>query len=259
MRWIRILTITLALTLVGGGAPGVGLAGEQDNPKVKMVSPKKQKKPPRKHVKKPTKKPDKKKIRKVKKKKKGFVEPKWAVGIRGGATPASDMDVSYEGGGGNDLDPRLAFGLGVVSQYRVFDKPSIYILGEFTHWWHELEDQDTSAKDSLVTVATGIRFNVWGQANKAYDRIYVKGLVGYTYYAANIENALSKGGMGASDRSGIYFGGGVGIEHLFKGLPLSVYADTGVYAHNFSVDPADGEKESSLTSWEVGAGLLYHF
>ena len=258
MRWIRILTFALALSLVGWGAPDAGIAGERDNPKVKMVSP------PKKHVKKHPRKPVKKKIRKVKKKpkKRGFVEPKWAVGIRGGVTPASDMDVTDDDGKGHDYDPRLAVGVGMVTQYRIFDKPSIYILGEFTHWWHELKDQSTSAKDSLITVATGIRFNVWGQANKAYDRIYVKGLVGFTYYAANSENAWKldgTGGMGASDRSGIYFGGGVGIEHLFKGLPLSVYADTGLYAHNFSADPADHEKESSLLSWEVGAGLLYHF
>ena len=263
MRWIRILTLSLALSLVGWSAPGAAVAGEQDHPKIKMVSPKKTvKKPPRKTVKKKVRKPGKKKIRKVKKKpkkKQGFVEPKWAIGIRGGATPASDMDVIYNNGTGNDRDPRLAFGVGVITQYRIFNKPSIYILGEFTHWWQELKDQATSAKDNLVTIATGVRFNIWGQANKAYDRVYVKGLVGYTYYAANSENAWTKGGMGASDRSGIYFGGGVGLEHLFKGLPLSVFVDTGVYAHNFSVDPAKGEKESSLVSWEIGAGLLYHF
>ncbi|MFH1531103.1 MAG: hypothetical protein ABIK09_10285 [Pseudomonadota bacterium] len=266
MRWMRILVLLLTLGLVGWAVPDTSFAMEQDNPKVKMVSGKdRQKNPEKKRIKNGQ---NKKKIKRVrkgppkkpkKKKKQGFKEPKWSVGVRGAMTPASDMDIKKTGGGGEDYDPRLAFGAGVITQYRVFDKPTIYILGEFTYWWQELKDQTTSTKDGLVTVSTGVRFNVWGQANKAHDRLFVKGLVGYTYYAANKDNSTANGGMGASDRSGIYFGGGVGFEHLFTGLPISVFVDTGVYAHNFSLDPAADEKGASLVTWEIGAGALYHF
>ncbi len=271
MRWMRILVLALILSVMGWTAPTTSFAEGQDNPKVKMVSGKnRKKKPPRKGVKKVRKKKKKKgKIKRVKKpkklkkkkkkKKKTWKEPKWSVGVRGAVTPASDMNVKRSGGSGADYDPRLAFGAGLVTQYRIFDKPSVYILGEFTHWWHELKDQKTSKKDSLITISTGVRINVWGLANQARHRVFVKGLVGYTYYAANEGNAWTKGGKGQSDRSGIYFGGGVGYEHLFKALPISVFVDTGVYNHNFNVDPAKGEKESSLLSWEVGAGVMYHF
>ena len=266
MRWNRILCLALALSLLGWIAPEANVAWGQDNPRVKMVSKKdRQDTPKKKKVKRVNKNKKKKKVKRVNKKPlknkkpKGFVEPKWAVGLRGAVSPASDMNVKRTDGTGADYDPRMAFGAGLITQYRVFDKPSIYILGEFTHWWEELKDQKTSKKDSLITVSTGVRFNVWGQANKAHDRLYVKGLVGYTYYAANKGNSWLKGGKGASDRSGIYFGGGIGYEHLFKGLPISVFVDTGVYNHNFSLDPAKDEKESSLLTWEVGAGALYHF
>ena len=265
MRWMRILVLALALSLAGWAAPETSFAGEQDNPKVKMVSKKDRKKKDVKKGKKVRKK-KKGKVKRVKKPKKPkkpkkttWKEPKWAVGVRGAVSPASDMDVKAKGGGGADYDPRLAFGAGLVTQYRIFDKPSIYILGEFTHWWHELKDQKTAKKDSLITISTGVRINVWGQAHKARHRVFVKGLVGYTYYAANAGNAWTKGGKGAADRSGIYFGGGVGYEHYFKVLPISVFVDTGVYNHNFNLDPAKGEKESHLLSWEVGAGVMYHF
>jgi len=262
MRWIRILVLALALSLLGLAAPDQSFAGERDDPRIKFVSPKDKKREKKKRkikkVRKKKRPPKPKKKHKKKKKKPGFKEPKSAVGVRGGVTPMSDMDVQTDAGGA-DLDPRMAFGMSLVTQHRLLDKPSIYVLGEFTHWWHELKDQKTSSKDSLLTIATGIRINVMGQANKARDRVFVKGLVGYTYYAASADNAIKHGGMGASDRSGIYFGGGIGFEHLFRPLPISVFVDTGVYNHNFSVDPAAGEDESSLLTWEVGAGFLYHF
>jgi hypothetical protein len=270
MRWMRILILALVLSVMGWSAPTTSFAEGQDNPKVKMVSGKnRKKKPVKKGVKKVRKKKKKKgKVKRVKKpkkpvkkKKKTWKEPKWSVGVRGAATPAASMSVERSGMDNSKYSPRLAFGAGLVTQYRVFDKPSVYILGEFTHWWHELKDQKTAKKDSLITISTGVRVNVWGQANKARHRVFVKGLVGYTYYAANKGNAWSKGGKGAADRSGIYFGGGLGYEHLFKALPISVFVDTGVYNHNFNVDPANSnnEKGASLLSWEVGAGVMYHF
>ena len=255
MRWMRIMILALTLSLLGWAAPETSFAEGQDSPRAKMVSGKDRKKN---RNKKKIKKVRKKKGKKIRKKKKPKKKPKWSVGVRGAATPVSGMDVVENDGDQQEYDPRMAFGVGLITQYRIFDKPSIYILGEFTHWWHELKNQTTSEKDSLITVSAGVRFNVWGQANKARDRVFVKALVGYTYYAANNKN--SKGGaIGGANRSGIYFGGGVGLEHLFKALPLSVFVDTGIYNHNFSIDPAKGEKESSLLTWEIGAGILYHF
>jgi hypothetical protein len=268
MRWIRILVLTLALSLIGLAAPETSFADGQDEPRVKMVSGKNRKKQPvkkGKKVKKVKKGKKGKKIKKVKKKpkkppkKKGFKEPKWSAGVRGAMAPTGSMSVEREDAPNSKYSPRMAFGAGIITQYRIFDKPSVYILGEFTHWWEELKEQKTAKKDSLITISTGVRINVWGLANKAYDRLFVKALVGYTYYAANKGNAWSKGGKGAADRSGIYFGGGIGYEHLFKALPISVFVDTGVYNHSFSLDPAKGEKGSSLLTWEVGAGVLYHF
>ena len=108
MRWIRITVLALALSLTGLAAPGQSPAGELDDPRIKFVSPKDKKRGEKKRkVKKVRKKKRphklvKKKHKKKKKKKKKpvFNEPESAFGVRGAATPMSDMDVQAGGNGG---------------------------------------------------------------------------------------------------------------------------------------------------------------
>jgi len=220
--------------------------------------------------KKTSKKTDKKKAKKKKKgngdqmppqknkKKKAPEELTYGLGLKVGVMPYNTMTARPVEGQDRDYDMSMAVGWGVAGEYRIVQ--GFYLTGEFMYWYPEIEsvtidgkDESARTSDGLFNLGGGLRINVYGKQGGT-DRVYIKGLIGFTDYAADSANAQT---TGDENRVGMYYGGSVGIEHLLSKI-ISLYADTGFYWNSFS-SAAEGEADARLFNWQLAGGFFVHF
>ncbi len=201
-------------------------------------------------VKKPVKKPKKKK-------KKPREEPlPYGLGLKVGVMPYNSMEAYPTDGGRTDYDMRMAYGYGLGGQIRIMQ--SFYLTGELMYWITEVRKREGATggpreTDGLLNLGGGLRLNVYG-GDYTKDRVYIKGLVGFTSYIADDAN---EGTTGGDNRNGIYYGGSLGIEHKLA-RTLTIYADSGFYWNKFN-NPAQDEDEAEFFNWQAAAGFMYHW
>ncbi len=189
---------------------------------------------------------------------------KYALGIKGGMMPFSDMNVTRPGAATGDTreidyDFGIMWGWGAQLQYRLMK--NFYLAAEMVYWYPKVKDTtnhpettDTHVEfrenDGLLNLGIGARFNILG-GEATTDRVYLKGHVGFTDYVADDAN------LDEDNRAGIYFNALVGIEHMFS-RAFTVYADGG-YLFNSFMAAGDKEDEASLQGLVVNAGFLFHW
>ena len=192
-----------------------------------------------------------------KKKKKQPEELTYGLGLKIGVMPYNSMTARLETKD-RDYDMSMAYGWGVGGEYRIVQ--GFYLTGEFMYWYPEIEsvriDGDSKSartSDGLINLGGGLRVNVYGEKG-GKDRVYVKGTIGFTDYAADTANSNT---TGDANRVGIYYGGSMGIEHLLSNV-ISLYADTGFYWNSFS-SAADDELDAKLFNWQLAGGFFVHW
>jgi hypothetical protein len=202
---------------------------------------------------------------KKKKKKKKKVTRKNAMGLKVGLMPFNTMSADTSQGS-KSYEMRMAYGIGTQFQYWLMK--DLYFLGEVLYWVTEIDgrnvtisgdkpqDYNVKASDALLNLGVGLRYNVMGgEATK--DRVFLRGSIGFTDYIAADENPE------ASNRSGLYYGFGGGIEHKLT-LDIGVYADTGISWNSFtsgagSNSAAKDEESALLWNWQVTGGFMYYW
>lgn len=205
----------------------------------------------------PKKKPVKKPVKKPKKKKKPREEPlPYGLGLKVGVMPYNSMEAYVSEEGKTDYDMRMAYGYGLGGQIRIMQ--SFYLTGELMYWVTEVRSKEGASgapreTDGLLNLGGGLRLNVYG-GDYTNDRVYIKGMVGFTSYIADDANDKTTGG---DNRNGVYYGGSLGIEHKLA-RTLTLYADSGFYWNDFT-NPAQGEDEAEFFNWQAAAGFMYHW
>lgn len=192
------------------------------------------------------------------KKRKPAPEPgRRGLGIRLGIMPVNSLNYTESGGAQRAADMDMAFGFGAEAEYRWLSW--LHLVGEVMFWSTRIEEYGTEAatltpKDSdlLLNIGAGAKFGFYRNRSAKFD-VYARVLLGLTHYFGDEDNrdVLSK------DRTGISFGGGVGVERrLFRSF--KVFADTGLYWNKFIFVPYE-EDEASIFTWQVNMGLLFNF
>jgi hypothetical protein len=189
---------------------------------------------------------------------------KHALGLKGAMLPFNDMNVTRPGVASGDTreidyDFGVIWGLGVQYQYRL--ARNFYACGEFLYWFPHVSDtsnhpeavatqENYRERDVLVNLGAGLRYDILG-GETTNDRVYLKGHAGFADYSGNDAN------LDNSNRAGLYFNLGVGIEHMFA-RTFTVFADGG-YFYNAFLSPGDNEEDASLQGIVINAGFLFHW
>lgn len=198
-----------------------------------------------------------------KKHKKGKKGKRWekknSIALKGFVVPMSDMNVESTGGTSTDADMRLGFGAGVDVRHLLMCSPDLYVFGNFDYLAVEIDEfagtkYNPKAKDSLMRLGGGVQVNLLGGVKKrTTDRLYLKGQLGYAHYAADDDNTSS------DNIGGMYFGGSLGVDHMFYGTGFGAFADTGIVYHYFFNSLGKGLDSVDMLAWEATAGFRYFF